>query len=160
MIILAIVAMTAALLITPLGAPGNLIMVIIVAVCSWMGYVSGGVLITCILVALIAEALEFVIMKKLTGRYGGSRKAFWGAIAGGFAGVIIGAPIPIIGSMIAGFIGTFAGAAAVTYMELRSVGQAGRVGWGVLVGRMLAAGVKTAAGIIILIAGAAALLTP
>ena len=155
---IAIAAMVAALMLTPIGAPGNMIMVIIVAICTWLGYVSGGVLVTCIIIALIAEGLEFLIVKKFTGKYGGSKKAFWGAIAGGFAGVLIGMPVPIIGSLIAGFIGTFVGAAAVTYMEMRDMGQAGRVGWGVLIGRMLAAAVKTAAGIVILIAGAAALL--
>jgi uncharacterized protein YqgC (DUF456 family) len=158
MSIIAIAAMVGALLITPLGAPGLLLMVVVLGICTWLGYVSVGVLAACVVVALIAEGLEFVIMKKLTGRYGGSRRAFWGALAGGFIGVIIGAPVPIIGSMIAGFIGTFAGAAIVTWLELRDMGQAGRVGWGVLIGRMFAAGVKTAAGMIILVAGAAALL--
>jgi uncharacterized protein YqgC (DUF456 family) len=158
MTLIAIAALVGALLITPLGAPGLLIMVIVLGICTWLGYVSVPVLVGCVITALVAEGLEFVIMKKLTGRYGGSRRAFWGALAGGFIGVIAGAPVPIIGSMIAGFIGTFAGAAIVTWIELRDMGQAGRVGWGVLMGRMFAAGVKTAAGMIILIAGSAALL--
>ena len=73
-------------------------------------------------------------------------------------GVVVGIPVPIIGSIIAGFVGSFAGAALVTWLEARDMGQAGRVGWGVLMGRMWAAAVKTAAGVVILVAGGAALL--
>lgn len=158
MTILAIAVMIAALLLTPLGAPGNWIMVVVVAIAAFTGRVGYPVLALCVGVALVAEIIEYVILKKMTGKYGGSRRAFWGAIAGGIIGVIVGVPVPIVGSMIAGFIGSFVGAAIVTYMEARDMGQAGRVGWGVLMGRMFAAAVKTAAGVIVLVAGAAALL--
>jgi uncharacterized protein YqgC (DUF456 family) len=159
MTLLVIAIMVGALLLTPLGAPGNWIMLIVVAVAAFSGRISYPVLALCVVVALIAEVIEWMILKRMTGRYGGSKRAFWGAIAGGIIGVIVGVPVPIIGSVIAGFIGSFAGAAVVTYMEARDMGQAGRVGWGVLMGRMLAAAVKTAAGIVILVAGAAAMLS-
>jgi uncharacterized protein YqgC (DUF456 family) len=160
MIALAIAAMVLALFLTPLGAPGNWIMIAILAAGAWYDRVSWPVLFVCVAIALIAEVLEFMLVKRMSDKYGGSKKAFWGAIAGGIVGVIIGMPVPVIGSIIAGFIGSFGGAAIVTYMEAKDMGQAGRVGWGVLLGRMLAAAVKTAAGIAILVAGAAALLVP
>ncbi len=156
--VLAVGGMLVSLFLTPMGMPGNWIMLAIVGAGAWFGRVSVGVLLLCAAVAIVAEVLEFVIVQKLTGRYGGSKKAFWGAIAGGIAGVLVGMPVPIIGSIIAGFVGSFAGAALVTWLEARDMGQAGRVGWGVLLGRMLAAAAKTAAGVVILVAGGAAFL--
>ena len=158
MIAAAVAALVLALFLTPLGAPGNWIMIAIIAAGAWYDRVSWPVLALCVVIALVAEVLEFLLVKRMSDRYGGSRKAFWGAIAGGIVGVVIGMPVPIIGSIIAGFAGSFAGAALVTYLEAKDMGQAGRVGWGVLLGRMLAATVKTAAGIGILVMGAAALL--
>ena len=158
MIAAAVAALVLALFLTPLGAPGNWIMIAIIAAGAWYDRVSWPVLALCVVIALVAEVLEFLLVKRMSDRYGGSRKALWGAIAGGIIGVVIGMPVPIIGSIIAGFAGSFAGAALVTYLEAKDMGQAGRVGWGVLLGRMLAATVKTAAGIGILVMGAAALL--
>lgn len=158
MIVLAIAVMIIGLFLTPLGAPGNWIMVVVVAIAAFTGHVGYPILALCVVVALVAEIIEYLILKKMTGKYGGSKRAFWGAIAGGIIGVIVGVPVPVIGSMIAGFVGSFVGAAIVTYMEAKDMGQAGRVGWGVLMGRMLAAAVKTAAGIVVLVAGAAAML--
>ena len=156
--LVAVAAMVLALFLTPLGAPGNWIMVAIVAAGAYFGEVGALKVGICVVIALIAEALEYVLVKKHSEKHGGSKKAFWGAIVGGIAGVMIGIPVPIIGSVVAGFLGSFAGAAAVTYMEARDMGQAGRVGWGVLLGRMWAAAIKTAAGMAILVIGAWALL--
>ena len=108
--------------------------------------------------AIAAEAVEYLLVQRHNLRYGGSGRAFWGAIAGGIVGVMVGLPVPVVGSLIAGFLGTFAGAALVTFMETRKLDSASRVGWGVLLGRMWAAAVKTAAGVAILVMGAAAFL--
>jgi len=153
-----VVVLFLSLLATPLGLPGNWFMVAVLAVGAFTGRVGPLVLVATLAIALLAELAEFFVVQKLNVRYGGSRRAFWGAILGGFAGVIIGLPIPVIGSVIAGLAGSFAGAAAVTLAETRLAGSAARVGWGVLLGRMLAAAVKTGAGIAILVLGVAALL--
>jgi uncharacterized protein len=156
--ILGIAIMVVALFLTPIGIPGNWIMVGVLAAGAFMGEVGAGVLIAVLLIALAAELVEFLIVQRLNVRYGGSKRAFWGAIAGGFAGVLVGVPIPIIGSIIAGFVGSFAGAALVTWMETKTADSAMRVGWGVLIGRALSAAAKTGAGVVILVLGAAALL--
>ena len=103
--------------------------------------------------ALAAEIGEFLILKILGDRYGASRWAFWGAIAGGFIGVIVGTPIPLIGSLVAGFLGTFIGAGLVTLWESRSLGEASRVGVGVLLARTLAIGLKIGVGVVVLVGG-------
>jgi uncharacterized protein len=153
-----ILVMVVALLLTPLGVPGLWIMVGVLAIGAIAGDVGILTLMVCLALAFFAEIVEFFIVDKLNVRYGGSRLAFWGAIAGGIAGVIIGLPVPIIGSLIAGFLGSFAGAVAATLYETRRMDAAARVGWGVLLGRMWSAAVKVAVGIVILVLGTAALL--
>ena len=157
-VLLAVLAMVAALFATPLGAPGNWIMVAVLAAGTWFGRVGWPVLAAVVLIAGAAEVVEFMLVRRLSLQYGGSRRAFWGSIAGGIVGVLLGAPIPVIGSIVAGFLGSFLGAALVTIGESRNLEQARRVGWGVLLGRMWAAAAKTAAGVVILVLGATALL--
>ena len=155
---LLIAAMVVSLFLIPLGLPGLWIMVGAVAVGAIIGEIGVTIVVAAIAIALIAELIEFVLVKKLTQQYGGSRKAFWGAIAGGIAGVLVGVPVPIIGSIAAGLIGSFVGAAIVTYAETKELRAAHRVGFGAVVGRALSAMAKTAAGLAILVIGAAALL--
>lgn len=153
-----IAVMAAALLLTPLGVPGLWIMVVVLAVGAWTGAVGWLIVVIAAVLAGLAEAVEYLIVERMNVRYGGSRMAFWGAIVGGIAGVIVGMPIPVIGPVMAGFAGSFAGAALATLYETRHAGVAARVGWGTLLGRMWAAAAKVAAGLIILVLGAAALL--
>jgi uncharacterized protein len=158
MAIVGVLVMGLALFLTPLGIPGLWIMVGVLAIGAITGNVGFLVISVCLVLAIAAEVLEFLIVRKLNLRYGGSRLAFWGAIFGGVAGVIVGMPVPVIGSLIAGFLGSFAGAMAATLYETRRFDSAARVGWGVLLGRVWAAATKVAAGIIIFVLGSAALL--
>jgi uncharacterized protein len=153
-----IILMVLALMSIPLGLPGLWIMIGVAAVGAIMGEVGVLALLACVILAVAAELIEYVLLRRLTQQYGGSRKAFWGALGGGFVGVLVGVPIPIIGSIIAGMVGAFVGAALVTYAETKELGSAHRVGWGAVMGRMLTAVAKTAAGIAILAIAAAALL--
>ena len=156
--VLALVAMVVCLFLIPLGLPGLWIMLGILLVGALSGAVGWGLLVFLVVVAGFAELLEFLAVQRMSARYGGTRKAFWGALAGGLIGAVVGAPVPIIGSLIMGLFGTFAGAALVTWMDVKDLGPAARVGLGALLGRSIAAVVKTAAGIVILVAGGAALL--
>lgn len=156
--ILALVAMVVCLFLIPLGLPGLWLMLGILGVAALGGAVGWGLLLLLTLVAGVAELLEFLAVQRMSARYGGSRKAFWGALGGGLIGALAGAPIPIIGSLVMGLFGTFTGAAFVTWLDVKDLGPAARVGLGALIGRSIAAIVKTAAGIVILVAGGAALL--
>jgi uncharacterized protein len=156
--VLGILIMAVALLLTPLGVPGLWIMVAVLGVGTWLGAVGLAILVMCVVLAAAAEVVEYMIIDRMNVRYGGSRLAFWGAIIGGVAGVLIGMPVPVIGSIVAGFLGSFAGAAVATLYETRKVESAARVGWGTLMGRMWAAAAKVAAGVIIFVLGSAALL--
>lgn len=154
----AVFLMAFCLVLTPLGFPGNWLMLAILGVGAWLGEVPSWAVVVLAAMAGLAEVAEYLIVKHTSARYGGSRAAFWGAIGGGLIGVLVGMPVPILGPLLAGLIGTFAGAAAVTLWQTRHLPSSGRVAWGAVVGRGLAAAVKTAVGIAILALGATALL--
>ncbi|MBL8987341.1 MAG: DUF456 domain-containing protein [Gemmatimonadetes bacterium] len=97
-------------------------------------------------IAVVAEILEFTLSVKYTKKYGGSRRAGWGALLGGLIGAVMGVPVPIIGSVIGAFLGSFLGALAAEYSLARDSRVAGRSAWGALVGRVAATAVKTALG--------------
>lgn len=156
--LLGVVVMGVALLLVPLGLPGNWIMLGVLAVGTAAGRVGWPVLATLVGLVVVAEVLEYLFVERMSGRYGGSRRAFWGALAGGIAGALLGAPIPVVGSLVALGVGTFVGAAVVTLAESRRWREAARVGWGALLGRAAAAAAKTATALAILVVGGAALL--
>jgi len=145
-----------AIFLIPIGWPGLWIMVGIVAVGALLGELGPGILVFAAAVAGAAELIEFLIVRRMSLRYGGSTRAFWGAVIGGTLGLFVGFPVPILGPVIAGIIGSFAGAAAVALWESRDVAAAGRVGWGVILARILAAFVKVAAAMVILVVGGTA----
>ncbi|MEY2733322.1 MAG: hypothetical protein RL340_381 [Gemmatimonadota bacterium] len=99
--------------------------------------------------AAVAELLEFVVSVRATTQTGGSSRAAWGALLGGLAGAIVGVPIPLLGSLVGSFLGAFAGALAAEYSVHGDEVRAGRVAWGALVGRVVAAAVKVAFGVLV-----------
>lgn len=155
--IAAAVVMAGALLVVPLGLPGTWIMLGVVAVGALAGEVGAITLAGLGLLVAAAEAAEFLLVKAASDRHGGSPAAFWGAVAGGLAGVAVGAPVPVVGSLLAGVTGTFVGAFAVALWRTRAARAAARVGWGAVLGRAAAAAVKTAAGVVLLVVGGGAL---
>lgn len=156
---LLVLLMIPCLFLIPLGLPGTWIMLGLLGLAVWSGEVAWWLWLVLILVAGAAEVAEFFIVRHTNRAYGGSRRAFWGAIVGGALGVFLGVPfpVPVVGSLVGGLVGTFAGAALVTYRETRRVRSAGRVAWGTLIGRGFAAAAKTAAGVVVLVVGAASL---
>ena len=98
------------------------------------------------LIAVIAEVVEFMLAGRFAQRYGGSRRAGWGAIIGGIVGAFVGVPVPIVGPMIGAFVGAFAGAMAAELSLGRSAGASTRVATGALLGRVAAVAVKIGIG--------------
>lgn len=145
------VALFFCLLLVPFGLPGLWLMAALTLIGLPMGLVGWGTLAIVAAVALSAEAVEFILVKRLGEKFGASRKAFWGAVIGGMAGLFVGVPIPVVGPILTAFLGTFVGAAVVTFFETRSLAAASRVGTGTLLGRAVAAATKVAAGVFILI---------
>ena len=146
----------AGLLSIPFGIPGLWIMVAAVGTGWLLGYVGAGVLLACLLLAVLAELAEWLLLRDVSMRFGGSPRAFWGAVAGGFLGLFVGFPVPIIGPLLTSIVGTFVGASLVTYWESREALAAGRVGTGAVLGRAIAVVLKAGTGVVILFLGASA----
>ncbi len=113
--------------------------------------ISWTVILVAFALATVAEVVEFTLASRYTTKYGGSRRAGWGAIVGGIAGAIIGVPVPVIGSVIGSFVGAFAGALLAEYSVHGRHGDAGRAAYGALVGKVLAVAMKVAVTVVVLI---------
>jgi uncharacterized protein YqgC (DUF456 family) len=149
------------LILVPLGLPGLWVMVAgVIGYGALTDFHTVG-LITIVLVIAIAffgEIVDNWIGYRYTRRYGGSRRAAWGALIGGLVGAVVGIPIPVIGSVIGSFVGSFVGAAAFELTRTPDAGNAARVGWGALIGRAIATGAKTGLALLIGVIGAVAAL--
>ena len=138
------------IMIIPLGLPGTwLILGVAVGYAAltqesigWVNIVIIGVF------AIIGEILEFMLAGRYARKYGGSKRAGWGAIVGGMVGAFAGIPIPIIGSMVGAFIGAFAGALLFELAGGTRAGPAAKVATGALLGRVVAAAMKVGIGFV------------
>jgi uncharacterized protein len=153
--LLVLAGMTVGFLLIPLGLPGLWIMLASLAGAALARNFDVRLLLFLVVLAALAELIEFLLVQRMNLRYGGSPRAFWGALAGGLVGVVVGLPVPVIGSVLGGLAGTFLGALLVTLHETRALGGSARVGWGVLLGRLWATAAKLVAGGVIFLAGAA-----
>jgi hypothetical protein len=153
--LLLVAASLVGLALIPLGLPGLWLIVLGIIGYGWLTdfrTVSAGFLVLVLALALSGELLESWIGFGFARRYGGSRRAGWGALVGGLVGAIVGVPVPILGSVIGGFVGAFLGAAVFEYSLARRSGAAARAGWGAVLGRAVAAATKLALGVAISVA--------
>ena len=149
-ILLLALVVLASLFLIPFGLPGTWL---IVAAAVGFNVLTGGErigtasLVIVAAMAIAGEVLEFALSGRYTRKYGGSRRAAWGAIIGGIVGAVIGVPLPIVGSMIGAFAGAFAGALVAEYTRAANAATAARVATGALIGRAVAAALKVAIGL-------------
>lgn len=137
------------LFLIPFGLPGTWLMI-----CAAFGYnwltsstaIGWATIVGVMVLAVIGEVAEFVLSARYTTKYGGSKRAAWGAIIGGTIGAIIGIPIPIVGSIAGAFAGSFVGALMMEWTVQRDMPASTRAAWGSLVGRVAATAVKVALG--------------
>lgn len=155
-------ALLLGLLLVPLGLPGLWVMLGATLV-YWMAVPAGSVgLVTLLVVSALviaAEVVEFTVAGSYARKYGGSRRASWGAIGGGIVGAFVGVPVPVLGSMVGAFAGAFAGALLAELSVPRERrGEPVTVAKGALLGRAVAAAMKVGFGMAIVVwVGAAAL---
>ena len=132
-----------------LGLPGLWIMVATAVAYNLMvpgepiGWIT---LIAVAVLAFVAELLEFTLAGKYARKYGGSRRAGWGAIIGGIVGAMVGFPVPIVGPVIGAFVGSFLGALVAELGGGSSAGDATRVAKGALIGRAVSTALKVGIG--------------
>lgn len=150
LLILAMV-LVISLLMIPLGLPG--LWIIIASAFAYKILVPGTIgvltLVGIVILGIVAEIFEFTLAGQYARKYGGSRRASWGAILGGTIGAIIGVPIPIIGPIIGGLVGAFAGALFGEMSRGKEAGNAPRIATGAMIGRAVAAAMKTGVGVVV-----------
>jgi uncharacterized protein len=135
------------IVLVPLGLPGTFIMVAAAIAADYfasagIGWLSIGV---AMILAVIAEVFEWTLSSQFARKYGGSKRAGWGALIGGFIGAFAGVPVPVIGSMIGAFAGAFLGALIGEYSHNESdASSATRVATGALIGKAVATALKLA----------------
>jgi uncharacterized protein len=153
-VLLLIAAIVIGLVMIPFGLPGTLVL-FAAALCYHLLVPAGGIGLTTVIgvgvLMAVAEGLEWVLTGRFTKRYGGSRRAAWGAILGGMVGAFIGVPVPIVGSIVGAFAGAFIGAFVAEWSGGSGHGAAARVAWGAFLGRVAAAATKIAIGLVMAI---------
>lgn len=147
--IAAVVGMTVGLLAIPLGLPGLWAIVVLVLALVLAGSLTWTFGLVVAGAAAVAEVAELLVLRWFGQRFGGSRLAFWGAVAGGMVGLFIGAPVPVVGPLVTAFVGTFLGAGAATLWETGSLSASTRVGWGLVLARTFAIGLKVATAVLV-----------
>jgi uncharacterized protein len=152
-IVLFALAIVACLLLVPLGLPGTWLMIAAAFVFNYLapGQRIGWLAISFALcLAFLAEALEWTLAARYAKKYGGSKRAGWGAFLGGLIGAFLGVPIPIIGSVIGAFAGAFGGALVAEFTRRESsASTATHVATGALLGRVVATALKMAIAFVI-----------
>ena len=141
------------LLLVPLGLPGTWLMLgAAVGYNALTGTEAIGTLtlVGATLLVIAAEWAEFVLGGRYARKYGGSKRAGWGAILGGIVGAFVGVPVPIVGPVIGALVGSFAGALAFEYTVAGDHRVATRAATGALVGRVAAIALKVAVGCIVI----------
>lgn len=147
LLILFIAAMLLSIFVVPLGLPGTFIMVGLAILANYVaaagiGWIAIGISLA---LAVVAEVLEWTMSARFALKYGGSKRAAWGAIIGGFVGAFAGIPVPVVGSMIGAFAGAFLGALIAEYTQpTADASSATRVATGALIGKAAATALKLA----------------
>ncbi len=89
-------------------------------------------------IAVLGEALEFLLSGYGAKRFGGDKGTMGAAIAGCLLGAVLGTPVfPIVGSLAGACAGAFLGAALYDYLQReRHPADAMRAGFGAALGRV------------------------
>ncbi len=151
-LLLLLAAVLIGLVMIPLGLPGIWLMLLAgvahhtLVSPPTIGWLTLGLLAA---LAIGVEWLEFTVSGRYTRKYGGSRRAAWGAIGGGLAGAFVGLPVPVVGSVVGAFAGAFGGALLGEYSVEKNRDKATRAATGALIGRAVATAMKSVAGCVI-----------
>lgn len=132
--------MLAGIIVIPFGIPGTFVIIgnaLVYGLITDFAEVTWKFLGVLLVIAVLAEAIEFVLGAAAAGKYGGSRLGMTGAIVGGFLGAVWGTPIvPPIGIIFGAFAGAFVGAALLEYFQSKDLQKSLRVGYGAFLGTL------------------------
>ncbi len=122
-----------------LGLPGNWLMVMVTTIYACFApahspaAIGWRTVVTILVLAAVGEIVEVVASAMGVSKQGGSRQsavmALLGSIGGGMLGVLIGVPIPLVGSVVAAVFFAGLGAMAGAILGEISVGQRLDTSW-------------------------------
>ena len=160
--LLLIALLVTGLFVNLLGLPGLWMMLASAAgyawVTGWDRHVGWPSLAVLLVLAVIAEGVEFLAGSAGAKKAGGSKRGMIGAIVGGLLGgffLTFLVPIPILGTIVGVCVGTFIGAWAVELMVGKEMDHSVQIGFGAAKGRLLGTLLKSLFGVAMLIVAAA-----
>ena len=108
--LLLVVVLLVSWALTVIGMPGNWLMLVATAAYAWLlpgesrAAIGWEVVVVLLVLAAVGEIVELLAGAAGTSRAGGSRRsavlALLGSIAGGVVGLVLGMPIPLLGSVV------------------------------------------------------------
>jgi len=149
-----IALLVAGLFINVLGLPGLWVMVASALGYAWVTgwrHVGWPALVALVVLALAAEAIEFVAGSAGAKKAGGSKRGMAGGLVGGLLGAIFLSviPIPGVAQLVGAIIGTFIGVVAVELLFVgKAVDRSVQIGVGAAKGRFWGTIFKTLIGVI------------
>lgn len=170
-IILFLLAILLCWLANVLGFPGNWCTALLIGIWMWVGpvdppfQIGWPILVVILVLALAAELVELGASMLGAKKFGGSKRGAWlsllGSIIGGFAGAVIGFPIPIlgwiVGSLVFACIGALVGAFLGEKWAGKTTQESLEVGGIALAGRFFGTAAKIVVGSVVAIVATASL---
>ena len=154
-VILFSLALIVGLVSIPLGMPGTAIIAAAAVIYGFLTHfstVTPSLVITMVALAVLAEALEFILGLAGAHRSEASRRGMIGSIVGGMAGGVLGAGFLLgVGAVPGVLAGTFAGALAAEFTRDRRLRRALRAARGALLGRATGIVIKLVLAIVMLV---------
>jgi uncharacterized protein YqgC (DUF456 family) len=144
----------AGLFINLIGLPGLWVMVASALGYAWLTHwrhVGWPALVAMLVLALVAEAGEFLAGSAGAKKAGGSKRGMAGGIVGGLLGAISLSiiPIPGVAQLVGAIIGTFVGVVVVELMVGKRADHSLQIGVGAAKGRFWGTMLKTLFGVIL-----------
>jgi len=128
------------------GLPGTIVIaadVILYALFTGFHPIGWKVIMIMIILAVLAETLEFFIGMSVALQFGLSVKGFWASIAGSMIGATLLTPFFLgFGAIAGAFLGGFAGVFTVEMIRQQRMKPAFRAGYGMILGRIAGICVK------------------
>jgi len=131
-----------------LGLGGNFIIIglaLIHALITGFDPISWQLLFILLGIALLGEAIEFLVGTFYAARQGASKSGVIMAFVGGLLGAWLGNQVmPVLGAVLGSFVGAFSGAVAGEYHNQQQLEPSLRIGGYAFLGRLLAILIKHA----------------
>lgn len=128
------------------GLPGTIVIaadVFVYALVTGFHPIGWKVILVIIILAVLAETLEFFIGMSVALQFGLSVRGLWASIAGSMIGAALLTPFFLgFGAIAGAFLGGFAGVFTVEMIRQQSLKPAFRAGYGIILGRIAGICVK------------------